>query len=407
MTDPVVTRRIVYHIGGYDSVSPTSAYQRFARELRRFESTWSADAAVSSPATNDDVASWSIAASGPNWRVETEYRLVRWDDVIDADEKEPVWRQIPRALLAFVDFVQGGALWGYLRTNWRYACFFLYPYVILGLIAALAVFLGKASAERAGSPVLGLILGAAAFVILLTWSVRHLYLQQLFNDWIFSRTYVRHGHPVLDGRLERVARDLVAAAESDQADEILVTGHSLGAVLAIDLMDRALRLKPDLGETGPRIAILSIGSSILKIGLHRGAIRFRSAVEHVASARHVFWAEYQALTDVMNFYKIDPVAAMGLHAAGHPVIRTTRISRMLDPAFYRRIRRNFFRVHCQFVSGNDRRAAYDYFMLLCGPLYAESQVRYTDGAASAIGADGALLEFFPEAQPQYAAGAFP
>ena len=81
MTDPVVTRRIVYHIGGYDSVSPTSAYQRFARELRRFESTWSADAAVSSPATNDDVASWSIAASGPNWRVETEYRLVRWDDV--------------------------------------------------------------------------------------------------------------------------------------------------------------------------------------------------------------------------------------------------------------------------------------------------------------------------------------
>src|SRR5215217_3152723 len=48
---------------------------------------------------------------------------------------------------------------------------------------------------------------------------------------------------------------------------------------------------------------------------------------------------------------------------------------MLKPAFYRRMKRNLFRVHCQFVSANDRRAAYDYFMLLCGPLSAENQGR--------------------------------
>ena len=40
---------------------------------------------------------------------------------------------------------------------------------------------------------------------------------------------------------------------------------------------------------------------------------------------------------------------------------------------YRRIRLKFYRLHCQFISGNDRRAPYDYFMLVCGPVSAKSQ----------------------------------
>ena len=50
----------------------------------------------------------------------------------------------------------------------------------------------------------------------------------------------------------------------------------------------------------------------------------------VAQAPHVFWGEYQALTDVMNFYKSDPVAVLGLPGRG-PLVRVVRISRMLQP----------------------------------------------------------------------------
>ena len=41
---------------------------------------------------------------------------------------------------------------------------------------------------------------------------------------------------------------------------------------------------------------------------------------------------------------------------------------MLDPAIYKRIRYRPLRMHLQFVSGNNLRNAYDYFMLVCGPL---------------------------------------
>lgn len=389
----MIAKRLVFHIGGYDILSPETAYERFKRELRRFEATWSAHAVVSKSRIDLDEAAWKVVTSGPNWRVETDVRFVRWDDVIDTARRQPMWRRLILGLLSFVDFVAAGALCGYLRTNWRYAGFFLYPFILLATFTASAVALGVLVAAILGSNLAGVVAGALAFLAALQWPGRWFHLPHLFDDWIFSRAYIRRVDPMLTERLQRIAVEVGAAGRASEYDEILVIGHSLGAVLAIDLLERVLRLDPSFGQSGrASVALLSVGSSILKIGLHRGARRFRAAAARVASAPSVFWAEYQALTDIMNFYKTDPIAAMGLAASARPVVRVVRISRMLNPVVYKRIRRDFFRVHNQFVSGNNRRAPYDYFMLLCGPLPVERQVRSADGAASAIGADGTLLD---------------
>ena len=195
----------------------------------------------------------------------------------------------------------------------------------------------------------------------------------------------------MEAKLDQAAQEIVAAVRRNEADEIVVIGHSLGAVLAIELLDRALRLEPALGQKGPRVALISVGSSILKIGLHSAAARFRAAAERVSSAPGIFWGDFQAISDVMNFYKRDPLTAMKLPAREVPLVRMVRMRHMLDPAIYKRIRYRPLRMHMQFVSGNNLRNAYDYFMLVCGPLSVERQVR-GDGALSAVGADGALLE---------------
>ena len=101
----------------------------------------------------------------------------------------------------------------------------------------------------------------------------------------------------------------------------------------------------------------------------------------------------------MNFYKTNPISSLGLKGMS-PVVRLVRIRRMLDPSAYRHIRRNFFRVHCQFVRANDCRCSYDYFMFLCGPLSAEAQIHSPSGATLAIGSDGRLLGI-PDATAQF------
>jgi hypothetical protein len=63
---------------------------------------------------------------------------------------------------------------------------------------------------------------------------------------------------------------------------------------------------------------------------------------------------------------------------------------MLEHDVYRRIRLRFYRLHSQFVSGNDKRASYDYYMLVCGPVSARYQTLAADGALSMVAEDGSL-----------------
>jgi anthranilate phosphoribosyltransferase len=47
--------------------------------------------------------------------------------------------------------------------------------------------------------------------------------------------------------------------------------------------------------------------------------------------------------------------------------RATRFRDVLKPENYKRFRWRFFRVHFQYLMANERRATYDYFMMICGP----------------------------------------
>src|SRR3954447_335364 len=358
MSGKPVAKRLVVHIGGYDPItSHVSAQRRFVREIARFQRTWSVKTTVDGLQDTPDQIRWNVTTTGPDWLVETDYRLVRWHDVIEAFGRRSIGSRIFLGIFAFLDFVLTGTLWRYLVTSWRYALFFLYPLVMFGLLIAAAFLIGVVAFKITGSIAIAAGGGLFGFAAVLAGPWRWLHLGDLFDDWIFSREYLRCGNSEIEQRLDRLATELVAAASNFGADEILVIGHSLGAVLAVDLLDRALKLDPALGRNKIPVTFLSVGSSILKVGLHPKAIRFRTTMERVAKSRAIFWGDYQALIDPLNFYKSRPMADMGLSTENEATVRVVKLSRMLDRDMYRRIRLNFFRVHCQFVSGNDKRTS--------------------------------------------------
>jgi hypothetical protein len=392
MARTAVSKRLVFHVGGYDPITPhAGAQRRFVRELGRFRLTWSVNASIDGLHDGADRTKWRVTTTGPNWQVETDYNFVGWDDVIETFSRRTIFWRVPFGIIAFLDFVVSGALWGYLRTNWRYAVFFLFPFVIFGALVLVSFLIAVPAAKTSGSILVGIVAGVLLLAALLAGPGRWLHLDALFDDWIFSRQYVRKGNSILDQRLDRLAAEIVTAANDRDLDELLVVGHSLGAVLAVDLLDRALTLDPALGTRKNPVTFLTIGSSVLKIGMHRGATRFRAAVTRVARSPGIFWGDYQARVDIMNFYNINPMAEMALPTENGPVIKLVEIGRMLEHAMYRRIRLKFYRLHCQFISGNDKRASYDYFMLVCGPVSAKSQTLAPDGAISMIKEDGSLI----------------
>src|ERR1700686_3206137 len=229
----IIAKRLVFHLGGYDPITPhVVAQQRFVRELARFERTWSVKASMGALHEGADQAKWSVITSGPNWSVESDYRLIRWDDVIEDFSDQTIWRRVALGVIALLDFVWAGALWGYLRTNWHYAIFFLYPFVMFGFFIAAAYLAGAYALHRSDSILLAAAACLSVLSALMLGPWRWLRLDTLFDDWIFARDYVRSGNSNIEKRLDNIAREIVVAARNSGADEILVIGHSLGAVLA-------------------------------------------------------------------------------------------------------------------------------------------------------------------------------
>src|SRR6202051_3493473 len=177
----IIAKRLVVHIGGYDPITPhATARLRVGRELARFERTWSIKASMGGLHESPDQAKWSVITSGPNWHVESDYRLVLWDDVIENFSRQTIWRRVPLGVIAFLDFVWGGALWGYLRTNWYYAVFFLYPFVTFGCFVAAAYAVGAFAWHRSHSMPLAAAAALLAMSALMLGPWRWLHLDMLF-----------------------------------------------------------------------------------------------------------------------------------------------------------------------------------------------------------------------------------
>lgn len=398
MPDPVA-RRIVFHVAGYDPMSAETAHLRFSRELARFRSTWGLTAEAGPVTVQEDVATWPVSAHGRGWSVEADLRWLRWEDVMARLHRMPTPRRLKLGLAAFADFLAGGALGGYARHNWRYAVFFLYPVLLLLLFVIAGTAAGWVAGRSTGLPWLGVLVGLAVSTGSLLWARRGMRLDHMFDDWIFAREYLRAPDPILTERLDRLATDIVATARSGQVDEILLIGHSLGAVLAVDILDRALARDPALGTSGASVSLATVGSSIPKLGLHRDAERLRAALGRVGAATAICWIDYQAYADVLNFHKLHPVRGLGAGVRG-PLVRMVPFRKVLHRDYYRRIRRNLFRIHNQFVSANDVRSSYDYFMLVCGPCTLERLAQGVDGAADCVAEDGSLIG---EISPPYVA----
>jgi hypothetical protein len=233
-------------------------------------------------------------------------------------------------------------------------------------------------------PVLGWLTGLTAGLGIVVWLASRTVIGHLLDDWIFASEIVRATDPVIAGRLKAAGTDLAA---TPAGVDCIVFALSIGALLAAELLDQSLAAP--VSGSARRFGYLALGSSLLKIALHAKASGLKARLLRLVTSGRIDWTEYQSLSDVMNFYKSDPVRVLGLEGPS-PLVRQVRFSRMLKPDYYRTIKLDFFRLHCQFISGNDLRAPFDFLMTICGPFSPVALASSKDGAQGWIGPGGEL-----------------
>jgi hypothetical protein len=402
----LIRRRHVIYVEGYDPQGAEGYYRLFDRSWRRFLKIWPLKARLSElQLDSPEFARWDIEASGPNWQVFTRYDFLRQEQMIRANMAEPLARQMPRALAWAFDYLASGAIFRVLRASAYFGLVLIYFQMML--IAWIALPLaGGWLAALATAHALGLIgplgwfagalAGAAAAVaifLLLRRLAGRWFIVQINNHWPYLCEFARGEATCFDAPIEAGAQRVIAAVRANEADEIIVVGHSGGGALAPAVIVRALELDPELGRRGPPLVLVTLGSIAPGAALHPKAGKLRTVFARLAIEPSVLWIDSQSRADVLNFWNFDPVAGIGAEVAGtrcNPLIWKVRFGDMLSRRFYWRIRFNFFRLHYQFIMASDRRAPYDYFMLVCGPVPVAAWARDPNGVLAAFGSDGRL-----------------
>jgi hypothetical protein len=401
-----VQHRHVIYVQGYDPRGLAQYYRMFRTELRKFARLYQLTATVSRPQTvaDGEIASWSIETGTDDWQTGTRYDFLRFEDLIQRDLAAPAWRTVLQAIWIYWRLVFNGTIARFWRAHWRFATFISYPHVLL-LAEALGM-LGLAFAFAKGLAALGIpgllcIAAAAALFVaglgaVLKYTERQTYLLYLLSDTIWTWEFGHRQRPEWDARIDRFARHLAEVARSSDVEEIVIVGHSSGSFLGSEILARALKLDPDLGRHGPRIVLLTVGGNFPIIGFHAASGDFRDHLRRLAIEPSIDWIDCQSRKDVMNFYPFDPIAGHGIEvgaARRNPRIVSVRFREIISPEHYNVFRRQFFRVHFQFVMANERPHAYDFFMIVCGPVPLRERMALPEAALAVATGDAAAREW--------------
>jgi pimeloyl-ACP methyl ester carboxylesterase len=223
----------------------------------------------------------------------------------------------------------------------------------------------------------------AALWALLKYTEKYTYVLYLMCDTIWTWEFSHSERPEWDARLDCFAQHLCDVARNSAAQEIVVVGHSSGSFLGTEILARAIARDPALGQHGPRIVLLTLGGNYPIVGYHKAAQFFRDHLRALAIEPSVDWIDCQARKDVMNFFDLDPLTSHGIDvgaARRNPTLVPIRFRDMILPENYNRFRWKFFRVHFQFVMANEIKHAYEFFMIVCGPVPLRERMARPDAA---------------------------
>jgi pimeloyl-ACP methyl ester carboxylesterase len=376
----LITRRCVIYISGYDPQGPQGYHALFGSQLKRASALWHANYALGPLVIESaDIASWTVTMGGPNWQVFTRYDFVRCEDIIKSNTAQPIIRQISRGVRWMLDDLATGTTFRVFRANWQFGMHHLILQLLLLAWIATSMAAGTLAwyiaRHRLGVAIpigigVSVVIGFAIFLALRPLANRWLVIR-VNNHWPYLREFGCCEASCFDRPIEIGAARLKELVNANDADEVVIIGHSGGAPLAQYMVARALELDPDLGLRGPRTVLLTIGSITPAVAFHPRALKMREIIRRLAVEPSINWIECQSRKDALNFWGFDPVAGVGIQLGPercNPFVWQVRFRDMLSPEFYRKLRWKIFRLHFQYIMANHMRAPYDYFMVIGGPV---------------------------------------
>ncbi|QAU33575.1 hypothetical protein [Janthinobacterium sp. 17J80-10] len=381
-----VNKRHVLYFSGFDPRGPA--------HYRRLYRAEAAKQAVLNGMTIDFSKSEKTSTLASGWKmqtqcegrtVETTYEFMRWEDVISHHWPRNDLILMARYLRALRHYLTSGVLWKIRKESiWMfiaavYPAFLMLAVLGLGVGAVIGI---DWLAQAASLPRwLGIAAGLIAFGLVIQGGRL---IERLSNSFWLARSMAFHTQqalgatPDLDARLDEFAHYLADLVRDSEANEVLLVGHSSGAIIAAAVLGRALQRYPKLTAHRPRISLMTLGQCIPILSLFPQAKSFHAELAAIAHADRLDWIDFTAPTDLACFVFLDTVALAGIRRDNmepRPKLLSARFVTLFSAESYARIRRSWYRNHFQYLMAGEKAGEYDYFAITAGPLSLAERYR--------------------------------
>lgn len=370
-TKQQVKSRLVLNFPGFEPTDSAAQLGRLNYAAQNTGKIWNFETIQSTPLKNAN-EHHSIAThktSAGNWQTTTRIVQFRWNDIVHEYEKAPFPLGFLKSSLKYFSFFADGTIIRYFKTSPRYWGFTIFPILLVAFFVLVSWF--SLNLLQLGTfiqiPLTALITLALCKIL-----GKFTYLLTTIADWHFARDMIDRANTQAENRFTEFSKTVISELKTKTYDEVIVVGHSFGALWAVAAIAQALEAQPKLLDN-KKVTFLALGSSLLKIVLSPNAIFMRDYWNKVTAEKNIFWHEIQTKDDWIAFYKCDPFELPQFNKPkGGYIIDKIKFKDGMDNQRYKKMRRSFYTTHRQYILYYDKRVEFDYMLRLFGPFAAQN-----------------------------------
>jgi hypothetical protein len=384
---PIRHRHVLY-VSGFDPQGPARYHRLYTEEASKQCAVSGHRIEIGPRRRNGPhLDRWQLKSEVEGQTCETTYDFLRWDDIVRKNWSPGHASYLRLTIGATWRFFKTGVLWRIVKTSLPAFSVCFSPFVVaLGVMVAalalVAMLILTWWISGFGVPLAIAAVAAGTGIAGLNRLSHHAesawYMGWVMRSYWFTTRQARGETPELEARLDAHAQHLIGLLTDSSLDEILVVGHSSGAIMATSIVARASRLAPVL-STDNRLSLLTLGQCFPILSYQPQADKFRSEIAAVAKALPERWIDVTAPSDRCCAGLVDPMMAvrgLGISVeneaasyadAASPKVMSPQFPRLFPADTYAELRQNLFELHFQYLKASLIAGSYDYFAVTAGP----------------------------------------
>ncbi|MCV3507963.1 DUF829 domain-containing protein [Campylobacter sp. CNRCH_2016_3089] len=373
----ICQKRDVFYIAGYDPRGYRHYYAMFKKNLAEQNILLNYDYTLSKAQVN----------IYPFWQIQTphtstSYTFLSWNDIVKKNWSEGIKDALSDCYSFFRIYTITGLFLKFGKESPHQLITGYYPffYVLLSLIFTLFCAFGSLLYLQNFHIVLGIL----AFILSLVFLPKMLYKlgKKLAVFWIaricsFCANWEKNSQGELELRMDDFARVIFEKLKENANDknyELILSAHSVGTVLCINVLAKVLRKCEDENISFENLKVLTLGECIPLVSYQKRSFEFRKDLEYLGS-KNLIWYDFTSIIDGACFAQVDFIRTSGVKAQFSPKYLSAKFHTLYKNKDYKKIKKDKYKAHFLYLFATQIQGVYNFFEFIIGKNKLEEKIK--------------------------------